>query len=117
MSECVCVRRVWLQHVYGVSSGPERCHCLEGTNGERKRERGKDYLSLSLQVMSAIQKLLRGVDWGLLDLLLVDMPPGTGDTQLTISQLVPLSGQPPYPPPPPPLSVPLSLSLYIHQEQ
>lgn len=42
--------------------------------------------------MSAVQKLLRGVDWGLLDLLLVDMPPGTGDTQLTISQQVPLSG-------------------------
>ena len=45
------------------------------------------------QVMSAIQKLLRGVDWGHLDVLLVDMPPGTGDTQLTISQQVPLSGQ------------------------
>ena len=43
--------------------------------------------------MSAIQKLLRGVDWGHLDVLLVDMPPGTGDTQLTISQQVPLSGQ------------------------
>ena len=47
---------------------------------------------LTSQVMSAVQKLLRGVDWGLLDLLLVDMPPGTGDTQLTISQQVPLSG-------------------------
>lgn len=47
---------------------------------------------LTFQVMSAVQKLLRGVDWGLLDLLLVDMPPGTGDTQLTISQQVPLSG-------------------------
>ncbi|CAI8000531.1 Iron-sulfur protein NUBPL, partial [Geodia barretti] len=45
-----------------------------------------------LMVMSAVQKLLRGVDWGELDLLLVDMPPGTGDTQLTISQQVPISG-------------------------
>ena len=42
--------------------------------------------------MSAIQKLLRGVDWGQLDVLVVDLPPGTGDTQLTISQQIPISG-------------------------
>ena len=42
--------------------------------------------------MSAIQKLLRQVDWGVLDVLVVDMPPGTGDTQLTISQQIPVSG-------------------------
>lgn len=42
--------------------------------------------------MSAIQKLLRGVDWGELDVLIIDMPPGTGDTQLSITQQVPLSG-------------------------
>ena len=47
--------------------------------------------------MSAVQKLLRGVDWGELDLLLVDMPPGTGDTQLTISQQVPISGPSTFP--------------------
>ncbi|XP_064395854.1 iron-sulfur cluster transfer protein NUBPL-like isoform X2 [Halichondria panicea] len=45
-----------------------------------------------LMVMSAIQKLLRQVDWGKLDVLVVDMPPGTGDTQLSITQQVPLSG-------------------------
>ncbi len=38
--------------------------------------------------MSAIQKLLRQVDWGKLDVLVVDMPPGTGDTQLSITQQV-----------------------------
>ena len=43
------------------------------------------------QVMSALQKLLRGVEWGHLDVLVVDMPPGTGDTQLSISQQVRLS--------------------------
>ena len=42
--------------------------------------------------MSAIQKLLRQVDWGTLDILVVDMPPGTGDAQLSLSQQVPISG-------------------------
>ena len=42
--------------------------------------------------MSAIQRLLRGVDWGKLDVLVVDLPPGTGDTQLSISQQIPISG-------------------------
>lgn len=43
-------------------------------------------------VMSAIQQLLREVDWGELDFLIIDMPPGTGDAQLTLAQTVPLSG-------------------------
>ncbi|XP_058085525.1 iron-sulfur protein required for NADH dehydrogenase, mitochondrial isoform X2 [Magnolia sinica] len=37
-------------------------------------------------VMSALEKLTRGVAWGKLDILVVDMPPGTGDAQLSISQ-------------------------------
>jgi ATP-binding protein involved in chromosome partitioning len=43
-------------------------------------------------VMSAITQLLRDVNWGELDVLVCDLPPGTGDTQLTMSQNVPLSG-------------------------
>jgi ATP-binding protein involved in chromosome partitioning len=43
-------------------------------------------------VMKAVEQLLRDVEWGELDILLVDMPPGTGDAQLTLSQKVQLSG-------------------------
>ncbi|GBC00834.1 hypothetical protein RclHR1_03990011 [Rhizophagus clarus] len=45
-----------------------------------------------LMVMKALQQLLHQVQWDELDLLVIDMPPGTGDTQLTISQQVELSG-------------------------
>jgi len=43
-------------------------------------------------VMSAINQMLRDVEWGDLDILVVDLPPGTGDAQLTMAQQVPLSG-------------------------
>ncbi|XP_059209766.1 iron-sulfur protein NUBPL isoform X1 [Centropristis striata] len=45
-----------------------------------------------LMVMSGLEKLLRQVDWGSLDYLVVDMPPGTGDVQLSISQNIPVAG-------------------------
>nr|XP_027095460.1 iron-sulfur protein NUBPL-like [Coffea arabica] len=43
-------------------------------------------------VMKALEQMTRGVNWGTLDVLVVDMPPGTGDAQISISQRLQLSG-------------------------
>lgn len=43
-------------------------------------------------VMKALEQMSRGVEWGKLDILVVDMPPGTGDAQISISQRLQLSG-------------------------
>ncbi|MCA9440679.1 MAG: P-loop NTPase, partial [Candidatus Omnitrophica bacterium] len=43
-------------------------------------------------IHGAIRQFLADVDWGELDYLLVDLPPGTGDAQLSLSQTIPLTG-------------------------
>ena len=43
-------------------------------------------------VQSALTQMMRDVQWGPLDVMVVDMPPGTGDAQLTMAQQVPLAG-------------------------
>jgi ATP-binding protein involved in chromosome partitioning len=43
-------------------------------------------------VMSALMQMLRDVAWGEVDIMIIDMPPGTGDAQLTLAQQTPLSG-------------------------
>lgn len=44
-------------------------------------------------VMKALQQLLHEVDWGGLDVLVLDLPPGTGDTQLSITQQIYVDGR------------------------
>jgi len=43
-------------------------------------------------IQSAVKQFLKGVQWGELDFLIVDLPPGTGDAQLSLAQMVPLTG-------------------------
>uniref|UniRef100_A0A6P4ESA2 Iron-sulfur protein NUBPL n=1 Tax=Drosophila rhopaloa TaxID=1041015 RepID=A0A6P4ESA2_DRORH len=43
-------------------------------------------------VMSAVQRLLKGAEWGPLDILVIDTPPGTGDVHLSLSQHAPITG-------------------------
>lgn len=45
-----------------------------------------------LMVMKAMEQLIRQVAWPSLPILIIDMPPGTGDTQLSLSQMLPISG-------------------------
>jgi ATP-binding protein involved in chromosome partitioning len=46
-----------------------------------------------LMVMKALQQLLHEVEWDGLDVLVLDLPPGTGDVQLTITQQIELDGR------------------------
>ncbi|KAJ3664742.1 hypothetical protein Zmor_000288 [Zophobas morio] len=55
-------------------------------------EEGAPVIWRGLMVMQALDKLLRQVDWGSIDYLVVDTPPGTGDTHLSLVQNVPISG-------------------------
>src|SRR5262245_44276921 len=55
-------------------------------------DRGSSVVWRGPMVHKMIQQLLEDVQWGELDYLICDLPPGTGDVQLSLSQLIPLSG-------------------------
>jgi ATP-binding protein involved in chromosome partitioning len=55
-------------------------------------ERGQPVIWRGPIVMGVVKKFLQDVEWGELDCLMIDMPPGTGDAQLTLVQTVPLTG-------------------------
>ena len=55
-------------------------------------ERGMPVIWRGPMVMGVVKKFLQDVEWGELDYLLIDTPPGTGDAQLTLLQTVPLTG-------------------------
>ncbi|UDF34808.1 UNVERIFIED_ORG: iron-sulfur cluster carrier protein ApbC [Shinella sp. XGS7] len=86
----------------GVSGAPES---LDGQLMEPKLAHGVQVMSMGFlvdeevamiwrgpMIQSALMQMLREVAWGDLDVLVVDMPPGTGDAQLTMAQQVPLAG-------------------------
>jgi ATP-binding protein involved in chromosome partitioning len=91
-----------MPRMLGVSGKP---NSLDGKALEPMDARGVKCMSMGFlvpeetpmiwrgpMVMSAIQQMLRDVAWGELDILVVDLPPGTGDAQLTMAQQVPLAG-------------------------
>jgi ATP-binding protein involved in chromosome partitioning len=55
-------------------------------------EKGQPVIWRGPIVMGVVKKFLQDVEWGDLDVLMIDMPPGTGDAQLTLVQTVPLTG-------------------------
>jgi ATP-binding protein involved in chromosome partitioning len=91
-----------LPRLLGITGKPKS---LDGKIIEPMRRHGLSCMSMGFlvpedtpmiwrgpMVMAALQQMLREVAWAPLDILIVDMPPGTGDAQLTMAQSVPLAG-------------------------
>jgi ATP-binding protein involved in chromosome partitioning len=81
-------------HVTGVGSrvNPVVAHGVQMMSIEYFLTGGAPVIWRGPLIHSAIQQFLRDVEWGELDYLIVDLPPGTGDAALSLSQLIPLSG-------------------------
>lgn len=71
---------------------PIEAHGLRVMSFAYLMEPGKSLIWRGPLLMAAVQQMLFEVDWGELDYLVIDLPPGTGDVQLSLAQLVPLAG-------------------------
>lgn len=77
--------------VVGQKLRPILSHGIEMMSMGVLTEAGASLIWRGSMIMKAIEQLLRDVMWGELDVLLLDMPPGTGDAQLTLAQSVPVT--------------------------
>ncbi|MGV8840105.1 MAG: iron-sulfur cluster carrier protein ApbC, partial [Bauldia sp.] len=76
----------------GRTMKPMEAHGLKAMSMGFLVDEGTPMIWRGPMVISALTQMLREVAWGELDVLVVDMPPGTGDAQLTMAQQVPLAG-------------------------
>lgn len=72
--------------------GPKEAHGLKTMSIGYLVEDGQPVMWRGPMLHKALEQFLKDVAWGPLDYLLVDMPPGTGDAQISLAQLVPLTG-------------------------
>jgi ATP-binding protein involved in chromosome partitioning len=76
----------------GQSMNPMKGHGIEANSIGFLVDQDNPMVWRGPMATSALEQLLRQTNWGELDYLVVDMPPGTGDIQLTLAQRVPLTG-------------------------
>lgn len=78
--------------VKGDKLQPQEAHGLKIMSMGFLVEEDKPMIWRGPMIQTALRQFLADVEWGALDFLIVDMPPGTGDAQLTMAQKVPLAG-------------------------
>ncbi len=77
--------------VVGNKLQPMQAHGVDVVSMGSLMENGQSLIWRGAMIMKAIEQLLRDVLWSDLDVLFIDMPPGTGDAQLTLAQSVPVT--------------------------
>ncbi len=80
-----------MPEVIGQKVRPIVSHGVEMISMGSLMEEGQSLIWRGAMIMKAIEQLLRDILWSDLDVLFIDMPPGTGDAQLTLAQSVPVS--------------------------
>ncbi len=77
--------------IVGQKVKPILAHGVEMMSMGSLMEEGQSLIWRGSMIMKAIEQLLRDILWSELDVLFIDMPPGTGDAQLTLAQSVPVT--------------------------